>query len=94
MGELFIIIFPFLILWGLSLNWLYSWKRFWIFFVVNTIVTFSYLFYLNNSRLEYIGHDEYGLRRGGLILLVLFLHVLSVFIFALIRKIKSRRKND
>lgn len=94
MGELLIILLPFLILWGLSLNWLFSWKRFWFFFAANAVATFLYLFYLINSRLEYIGHDEYGLRRGGLILLILTFHVLSIFLFAMIRKIKTRKKND
>ncbi len=48
------------------------------------------MYYLINSKLEYLGHDEYGLRRGGLIFIVLLLHVLSIFIFALLKKIIKR----
>jgi len=33
-----VVLLLFIILWGLSIPWLYSWKKFWHFLIINTIV--------------------------------------------------------
>ncbi len=86
MAELYILIVPVLLFWGLSILWLHKWKKFWFFFGVNSIVLSAYLTYLFFAPLKFIGHDEYGIRQMALIYLVLWIHVLCVFIYAIYRR--------
>ena len=86
MAEVLILIVPLLVLWGLSILWLHKWTKFWFFFGANAVILVSYLLYLIYAPLKFIGHDEYGIRQASLIYFVLWIHVLSIFVYAIYRK--------
>lgn len=78
-----ILIIP-VILWISSIYLLLSWNKFVIFFVLNGLILVAYVWILNFGK-SIFGHDEYGL--GFLLRLIfcLLLHVLIVFVFAIIK---------
>ncbi len=74
------------ILWIISLSWLYKWTYFWRFFLINVGVLIGYMFWLTNSELHFLGHDEYGLARMGLIGSLILGHTIVGFVFAIFKR--------
>lgn len=85
MDILLIIMIPF-VLWIISLYWLSRWTKFWAFFIFNFILLMGYTAFLSISKLEIIGTDPYGLRRLIFIAIVIIGHIISEFIFALLKR--------
>jgi hypothetical protein len=84
--EITLIILIPLALWMISLYWLYSWSKFWMFFGINLMLFIAYMTWLGQSELTFLGHDEYGIRQMFLIAIILFGHVIAGFIFAIIKR--------
>ena len=73
-------------LWVLSLYWLSSWTKFWLFFIINLILLISYVIWLAHFKLDFLGTDPYGLGQIFLIATIIAGHVLAGFIFAFFKR--------
>lgn len=93
MAIVFFLIFPIIILCILSIEWLKSWSKFWSFSAINAISFIVYILYLTQSKLVFFGHDEYVLRKAILILSIVYVHILIIFCFALVRKIRLGKRD-
>ncbi len=86
------IIFLFFIIPGtlfyFSVLWLYEWKHFRRFLVLNILLTVGYTLYLIYGDPRFIGHDEYGLQRMAYLIIAPVAHIYINFFIALRIKCK------
>ncbi len=54
MELLFAILFPYVLLWSISIYWLFSWRKFWQFLTINSVITILYLVFWIYSKLEFL----------------------------------------
>jgi hypothetical protein len=73
-------------LWMISIYWLSRWTKFWTFFLINLILMVGCLTLLTQSKIEFLGHDEYRLGQLLLIAAVVLGHILAGFIFAFFKR--------
>lgn len=73
-----------LVLWILSIYLVRKWKYFWAFFAINFAILAIYTTYTIYGNLDFLGHDEYGLGRLMMLFAIPLVHVLIVFILAMV----------
>lgn len=73
-----------LFLWTLSIYLIRSWKHFWPYFFTNFLILLIYTINTLYGKLEFIGHDEYGLGRLMLLFAFPIVHAFVGFIVALV----------
>ncbi len=76
-------------LWMISLYWLSRWTKYWTFFLINLLLLFSYMTWLTQSKLDFLG-DPYGLGQFFLIPIIIIGHILAGFIFAFFKRRQLR----
>ncbi|AXT59290.1 hypothetical protein D1816_02645 [Aquimarina sp. AD10] len=82
--EILLIILVPLILWISSIYMLSDWNKFKSFFVTNGILIIAYVLFLICGKSIW-EHDEYGLGFLFRLAVSLLVHVLIVFVFAIIK---------
>ena len=80
-------------LWSISLYILSNWKWFWKFSILNGFLIIIYIPYILFGEIAYLSHDEYGIGRLMLLLLLLIIHAITVLIFAVIRKVRMNYRS-
>lgn len=83
--EIILLVTLLLCLWLSSIYMLSGWKKFKYFFVTNLILITIYWSVLIYGTSIW-GHDEYGLGFMYRLSICILIHVISVFIFALIKR--------
>ncbi|KQC29640.1 hypothetical protein [Flagellimonas eckloniae] len=73
-----------LALWILSIFLVKSWRHFWLYLITNFLIVLIYTINTLYGKLEFIGHDEYGLGRLMLLFVFPIAHAVIGFIFALV----------
>ena len=84
----FILLAPLVL--GASMWALRGWKHYWKFFGFNGLLVLTYVIILASPAFSYLGHDEYGLRRIGFIVVAPAIHIWLGGVFALYYRMRLR----
>lgn len=79
------------VLWIISAVLLRKWKHIILFFIGNTVLVLVYFLGLFYSKISFFEHDEYGLKKVFLFLMIIGAHTVIGFIFALYYKYKMSK---
>lgn len=82
--ELLLIILIPIVIWIASIYMLAGWEKFNKFFIINGILIIAYVGFLIYGK-SILGHDEYGLGLLNRLSICLLIHVLIVFVFAVVK---------
>ena len=79
------------VLWIVSVIFLRKWKHIIRYFWITTLAVLSYFSIIFFSGLSFFGHDEYGLKKVFLFIMIIGAHTIIGFIFALYYKYKMSK---
>ena len=79
------------VLWIISIVLLRKWKHIIRYIISNTILVLIYFLALFYSKITFFEHDEYGLKKVFLFLMIIGAHTIIGFIFALYYKYKMSK---